>query len=243
MRQHDAVPLKGFLLLFTALAFAHLSAQLVGAGTVATVTQWLVMPALAGAVWYATRRPRNRLQRLLLVALGFSWLGDAVPALFEGGTRFLVMVALFLCAQITYAVAFWPFWRRSALRRPALAGYVLAFVVLLVLCVPGAGGSLVPVVCYGLCLTLMAVLATGVHPLTAGGGAVFLVSDGLIALGAFADWYAPPVQGFWVMVTYLAGQALIAAGVVRSHLTPTGTDVSGVPPLSAPRRAAGPPRP
>ncbi len=228
---------------FAALAFAHLAAQLAGATTVAAVTQWLVMPALAAVVWSATAGARDRLVRLVLLALGFSWLGDSVPALFDGDTRFLTMVGLFLCAQITYAVAFWPSWRRSVLRRPALAGYVLAFAVLLVLCAPGADALLVPVVCYGLCLTLMAVLATGVHPLTGVGGAVFFVSDGLIALDAFADWYAPPVPGFWVMATYLAGQALIAAGVVRSHLTRTGTAALGSPPLSARRRGAGPSRP
>lgn len=244
MRQHEAVPFKGFpLLFFAVLAFAHLAAQLSGVAKVATVTQWLVMPALAVAVWYTTAAPRNRLPRLLLLALGFSWLGDSVPSLFDGDARFLTMVGLFLCAQITYIVAFWPAWRRSVLRKPAVAAYVLAFAALLASCAPGAGGLLVPVVCYGLCLTLMAVLATGVHPLTAAGGAVFLVSDGLIALEAFAGWYDPPVPGFWVMVTYLVGQALIAAGVVRSHLTAAGTDaVEGTPP-SVPLPEAGPPRP
>ncbi|MDQ3788988.1 MAG: lysoplasmalogenase [Actinomycetota bacterium] len=226
---------------FAALAFAHLAAQLAGAATLATVTQWLVMPALAAAVWAAI--PRDRLVRLVLLALVFSWLGDSVPALFDGDTRFLAMVGLFLCAQITYAVAFWPSWRRSALRHPALAGYVLAFAVLLALCAPGADALLVPVVCYGLCLTLMAVLATGVHPLTGVGGAAFFVSDALIALDAFADWYAPPVPGFWVMATYLAGQALIVSGVVRTTLTPRGTGAPAVRPLSSPRRGAGPSRP
>lgn len=193
------------------MSVAHLVAELAGAGTVATVTQWLLMPALAAAVGFAAPG-----ERLLLLALGFSWLGDSVPSLFSGDTRFLTMVGLFLCAQITYAVTFWPWRQRSVLRRPAVLGYVAAFGVLLTLCAPGAGGLLAPVVCYGLCLALMAVLATGVHPLTGVGGAVFLVSDGLIALDAFADWYDPPVPGFWVMVTYIAGQALIAAGVVRA---------------------------
>jgi uncharacterized membrane protein YhhN len=214
--------LTGFRLLFAVLACAHLTAQLAGAGTAATLTQWFVMPALAAVLWSETSgtgAPRDRLTRFVLLALGFSWLGDSVPALFDGDTRFLVMVGVFLCAQVTYAVAFRPSWRDSVLRRPALAGYVLAFAVLLALCAPGAGGLLVPVVCYGLCLTVMAVLATGVHRLTGVGGAVFLVSDGLIALDAFAGWYAPPVPGFWVMATYLAGQALIVAGVVRSAET------------------------
>ena len=222
---------RGLRLLFAALALAHLAAQLTGAGRAATVTQWLLMPVLAAAVWSATGGPRERLVRLVLLALGFSWLGDSVPSLFDGDTRFLTMVGLFLCAQITYSVAFWPSWRRSVPRWPVSAAYVLAFGVLLALCAPGAGGLLVPVVCYGLCLTLMALLAAGVHPLTCAGGAVFFVSDGLIALDAFADWYAPPVPGFWVMATYLTGQALIAAGVVRRPRPPrpSGRDTARRP--------------
>jgi uncharacterized membrane protein YhhN len=173
------------------------------------------MPALAALLWSETGGRRTRLVRFVLPALGFSWLGDSIPALFDGDTRFLTMVGLFLCAQVAYVVAFWPYRRGSVLGRPAVAGYVLAFGVLLALCAPGAGGLLVPVVCYGVCLALMAVLATGVNPLAGVGGAVFFVSDALIALDAFAGWYAPPVPGFWVMATYLAGQALIVAGVAQ----------------------------
>ncbi|GAB3439883.1 lysoplasmalogenase family protein [Actinophytocola sediminis] len=202
--------------LFFVLAVGHLGAGLAGADTLATVSQILLMPALAAVVLAATAgRRRSRLVRLLVLALGFSWLGDSVPALFTGDARFLTMVGLFLCAQIAYVVAFWPEHRRSVLRRPAVIGYLLAFCALLVACAPGADGLLVPVICYGGCLTLMAVLATGVHPVAGIGGAVFFVSDGLIALDAFAGWYAPPIPGFWVMLTYIVGQALITSGVLR----------------------------
>ncbi|HWO67575.1 MAG TPA: lysoplasmalogenase [Umezawaea sp.] len=209
-------------LLFGVLSIGHLVAQLVGADGVARTTQWSLMPVLAAAVWFATTgAPRGRSVRLVLVALFFSWLGDGVPGLLTGDARFLVMVGLFLCAQVVYSVAFWPWRHRSVLRGPALAAYLLAFGALLVACAPGAGGLLVPVVVYGLCLTLMAVLATGVNRLAAVGGALFLVSDGLIALDAFARWYDPWAPGFWVMLTYLAGQALIAAEVSRAGGKPS----------------------
>jgi uncharacterized membrane protein YhhN len=208
-------------LVFAAVAVVHLAAQLAGAGTVAAVTQWLLMPLLAAAFRAATDGGS-----LVLLALGFSWLGDTVPALFSDDARLLAMVGFFLCAQITYIAAFLPTWRRSVLRRPALLAYIAAFGALLVSCAPAAGGLLVPVICYGLCLTLMAVLATGVHPLTGIGGALFFVSDGLIALDAFAPWYAPPAPGTWVMLTYIAGQTLIIAGVVRAATADRTTDSS-----------------
>lgn len=173
------------------------------------------MPLLAGWLWCAAPE-RTRLVRLVVAALALSWLGDTLPAAFTGDAAFLAMVGGFLLAQVTYIVAFWPYRHASLLRTPAVTGYVVAFGVLFGLCAPGAGGMLVPVAIYGLCLTAMAVLATGVGTLAGLGGAVFFVSDGLIALGAFADWYDPPAPGFWVMLTYLAGQALLAVGAVRA---------------------------
>ncbi len=210
------------------LTLVHLAAQLAGASTLADASQWFLMPLLAVCLWLATRRRdggrrdgdgpsrRSRLVRLTLVALGFSWLGDTAPDLADGDTAFLVMVGFFLCAQVTYTLAFWPFRAGSVLRRPlALAPYLLAFVALVVACAPGAGSLLVPVVVYGACLVLMAVTATGVDRLAAVGGAVFLVSDALIALNAFAPWYALPAHGFWVMLTYVVGQVLLVLGVLR----------------------------
>ncbi|GED11081.1 lysoplasmalogenase [Cellulosimicrobium cellulans] len=205
------------------LTLVHLAAQLAGASALADMSQWFLMPLLAGCLWLATRRTdgdgparRSRLVRLTLVALGFSWLGDTAPDLADGDAAFLVMVGFFLCAQVTYSLAFWPYRAGSVLRRPlALAPYLLAFLVLVAACAPGAGALLVPVVVYGACLVLMAVTATGVDRLAAVGGAVFLVSDALIALDAFAPWYALPAQGFWVMLTYVVGQMLLVLGVLR----------------------------
>lgn len=211
------------VLAFAATCFIHLVAHLAGLDTVATVSQWLLMPLLALALASATSgAPRGRLVRLTLVALGFSWLGDTAPDAVPDDAAFLVLVGFFLVAQVVYVVAFWPYRHASILspsqpaRRRALAlVYLLALVVLVVACAPGAGSLLVPVLVYGATLTLMAALATGVGRLVALGGAVFVVSDSLIALEAFVDGWALPAQGFWVMVTYIAAQWLIVAGVVR----------------------------
>src|ERR687889_1376452 len=65
-----------------------------------------------------------------------------------------------------------------------------------------------------MCLTTMAVLSTGLGRLAGVGGAIFMASDAMIALRAFTPWYQPPVSGFWVMLTYIVGQALLAAAVL-----------------------------
>lgn len=204
---------------YAAVVAAHLVAQVTGPGALRTWTQVVAMPLLALVLGVLVRAPRGRLVRWVLLGLGLSWLGDTVPKL-AGEQSFLVMVAFFLLAQVAYVVAFWPARRRSVALRGSrawplpLSAYLLVLALLLVWCVPGAGALLVPVVAYGVVLVTMAVLSTGIHPLTALGGALFVLSDGLIALDAFADWYALSWHGLAVMSTYLAAQTLLVAGVI-----------------------------
>ena len=66
---------------------------------------------------------------------------------------------------------------------------------------------------YSLLLRAMAAGAYGLGPLTAAGGALFLLSDSLIATG-LADWPQLPGHDLWIMATYLLGQALLAIGVL-----------------------------
>lgn len=203
--------------LFLVVAATHLTAQLLDLEGLASASQVLLMPVLAAVLWRSSQAPRSGLVRLTLVALGFSWLGDTAPRLSEGDAAFLLMVGFFLVAQVTYVVAFWP-WRRESVvrhRRRWAVPYVVAVAALILACAPHAGGLLVPVLAYGLVLGTMAVLATGVGPLAWAGGALFLVSDGLIALEAFAPWWSLPLQGFWVMLTYVLAQFLIVLGVLQ----------------------------
>ena len=202
----------------------HLGAQLAGGGVVADATQVLLMPLLAAVLWCETSAPRGRLVTLVMVALGLSWLGDSAPKLVEGDPSFLVMVGFFLLAQVAYIAAFVPYRARSVLHvhRVRLLGYLAVVVVLVGVCAAGAAAMLVPVLLYGGCLGAMAVLSTGVNRLTAVGGALFLVSDGLIALDAFVEGFGLPAQGFLVMATYLAAQALLVAGVLAATVTASG---------------------
>ena len=198
------------------LVLVHLVAQLSGADDLATVSQWTLMPAFAAVVLTATRPPRGRVVTCTIVALGFSWLGDLVPSLVGEDMAFLVMVGFFLLAQVAYVVAFSPAVRRSVVHtRPLLLlPYAAALGALVALCAPGADALLVPVAVYGGVLVAMAVLATGLGRMAAVGGAVFLVSDSLIALEAFVPSWHLAGQGFWVMLTYTVGQGLLAAAVV-----------------------------
>lgn len=239
-------PTAAALGLYLALTGAHLLAQVTGPETVEDLTQVALMPALAGLLVLAARAAgtrQDRLVRLTLLGLGFSWLGDSVPRLFPGDsdTGFLAMVGFFLLAQLAYATGFRP-WAGAGLlghHRGWLVPYLLAFVGLMAACLPHAGVLAVPVVIYGVCLLTTAVLATGVHPLTWAGCAVFLVSDGLIALGAFGPQAVRdlPAGDLAVMATYTAAQLLLVLGVLArartsrdgGPLSPTGEGLDLAP--------------
>ncbi|MCR6690253.1 lysoplasmalogenase [Cellulomonas sp.] len=215
----------------------HLGALAAHAATLADVTQCLLAPLLAAALVAATRWPRTAAVRWALAGLGASFLGDAAPRLLAGDGAFLVMVACFLLAQVAYVVAFARYARRSVLRtRPVvLVAYGAVLAVLVGLCAPHAGALLVPVAVYAGVLTAMAVLATGLGPVGAVGGAVFLVSDALIALARFVPGWDLPGQDLAVMATYAAGQCLLAVAVAR---TGRRRAVTAVPARPAERRVA-----
>lgn len=237
---------RAALAVYGVLAVVHVGAQLARADTLMTVTQVLLMPLLAvGLVLLAGTE--GRLVRLTLLALGFSWLGDSVPRLLEDDPAFLAMVGCFLVAQLVYVVAFRPYAAASVpvAHRRSLAAYLLPVAALMALCLPDAGVLAPAVVLYGGCLLAMALLASGVHPLAWVGGAVFAVSDGLIATGAFGPWDVPTgVGGAAVMTTYALAQLLIVLGVTARAGDPGRSRASsGRGSTSAPGGAAAtPPR-
>jgi uncharacterized membrane protein YhhN len=96
-------------------------------------------------------------------------------------------------------------------RRPlAAAPYLLAFAGLNAYLWPRTGKDRIPVLVYSAALlgTALMALDTGDRAVAAG-GALFLVSDGLLALEKFGDVHLPMHEGV-VMATYTSGQALLA---------------------------------
>ncbi|MEU5044442.1 lysoplasmalogenase [Streptomyces griseorubiginosus] len=96
-------------------------------------------------------------------------------------------------------------------------GYLVALVTTVALLWPDLPADLrVPVAGYSTLLVAMAcVAAIRLGPVAGFGGALFLLSDTLIATGV-ADWPQPPRPDLWIMLTYLAAQFLLATGTLRA---------------------------
>ncbi|MFJ6611048.1 lysoplasmalogenase [Streptomyces sp. NPDC091289] len=199
------------LLAFLLAAVVDLGGLLAGAETVHLVAKPLLMPLLAG---YAALRGGPR---LLVAALLFGWGGD-VFLLADNDLAFLVGMGSFAVGHVCYLTLFGRVEGRDRARAPLAtgAGYVLVLVVFLVLIWPDLPADLrIPLTGYSLLLTAMAWRAGVLGRYAAAGGALFLLSDALIATG-IADWPQAPAPDFWVMLTYIAAQALLTLGVLTA---------------------------
>jgi uncharacterized membrane protein YhhN len=204
---------RGWLLLYLLAGLINLTGHLLGSRVLFGLGLVLAMPMLIGFVLSlrgSTGRRRNRLVLLVLVALMFSWLGDAT------GPYFLLKVLMFLLAQSCYVVAFWPYRRTSVWSRPGvLLAYVAVLAVLVAVAARDAGTLAIPVVVYGVSLTLMATLSTGLNWLAGLGGALFVLSDAILAMDTFVGWFQLPDAPWWNIACYLAAQLLLVWGCCR----------------------------
>ncbi|MET3985895.1 lysoplasmalogenase [Streptomyces sp. PvR034] len=191
------------LLGFAVATAADLGSLLAGWDTGHLVFKPLLMPLLIG---YALTRGAPR---ALVAALFFGWGGD-LALLFDADPAFLVGMGSFALGHLCYLALF---GRRPAspLAGAAYAGALLGTVTLLWGDLPA--DLRIPVAGYSLLLTAMA-WRSGALGWRAGlGGALFLLSDTLIATGV-AHWPQLPRPDFWVMATYAAAQYLLAAGAL-----------------------------
>ncbi len=135
---------------------------------------------------------------------------------------FLLGIGLFLVAQVLYIVLF---------KRAALSVMHFSFTrtipvliyggVFLFLVVPVAGELAIPVVVYGLILMTMVALSLHRKDLTTDdsyklvvlGASLFIISDSLLAYSKFVDAFVG--HRFFVMLTYIAAQYFISAGIMK----------------------------
>jgi uncharacterized membrane protein YhhN len=163
------------------------------------VTKPLLMPTLMRG----KPRPTQR-------ALALGGVGD-VALLGEGQTAFTIGLASFLAGHLAWIAALRPRSSGVLSRRPAAAApYALAWLGLNAYLWPRTGKDRIPVLVYSgaLLATALAALDTGDRAV-ATGGALFMVSDTLLALEKFGDVHLPVHEGL-VMGTYTSGQALLA---------------------------------
>lgn len=171
-----------------------------------TAAQWVAKPLL-GPLLIVYMLQRGRRDRVTL-ALVFATAGD-IALLVDSRVAFLIGMGFFLGTQICLILAFRPFTRFH------LPAYGFLWLLANVLLWSRLGDLRVPVMIYSLALTAMAAAAAGISRRVAAGGALFLISDLLIGLGAAG--VRLPARDVLVMTTYAAALFLITTGWVRQR--------------------------
>ncbi|MEU5220539.1 lysoplasmalogenase [Streptomyces sp. NPDC020807] len=190
---------------FAVAAAVDLGSLLVGAELGHVLAKPLLMTLLAA---YAATRGAPK---LLTAALLFGWGGD-VLLLLDADWAFLVGMGSFAAGHVCYLALF---GRRSTSTFLGLV-YLGALTTTLASLVPDLPSDLrIPVAGYSLLLAATACKSSSLGRLAGLGGALFLLSDTLIATG-IAGWPQLPVPDFWVMLTYIGAQYLLTTGVLRA---------------------------
>lgn len=171
-----------------------------------TAVQWVAKPLL-GPLLIAWMLQRGR-RDVATLALGFATAGD-IALLVPDQMAFLIGMGFFLGAQICFVIAFRP------IRAIHAAGYWLLWALANLLLWERLGDLALPVLIYSFALTTMAAAAAGISRRVAAGGALFLVSDLLIGLGAAG--IRAPAHDVLVMTTYAAALFLLTTGWVQSE--------------------------
>ena len=202
--------------LYAALAIASSASAAKHSRAGAWATKPLLMPALA-AFALAAAGDRKKDMRLPATGMALSGLGDI--ALLGTESWFVPGMGAFAAAHACYIAALARDGAARGVRPRVAAGYAALWAVFIAVLWRGLGSLRVPVAAYSLLLVSMAVLASGRNREAAAGGALFVVSDALIACG-LAGVSAVPGQESAVMPTYVAAQFLLAAGYLRPQRDP-----------------------
>jgi uncharacterized membrane protein YhhN len=215
------------LFIFILLGLVELCTHLFRWPEIHRVVKPLLMPSLL--LWYYFAAGADRRCGLVVAALIFSWGGD-VLLMFQREARFFMFgLASFLIAHVAYIFSYRRARHGSAdsadpldnVRKLRMAFPVLlAGVGLVAVLYPTLENFRFPVTVYALVIQVMVINAVFRYGRTTplsfwavlSGALLFMISDSLIAVNKF---YAPLAgAGFWIMVTYLAGQFLIVRGLL-----------------------------
>jgi uncharacterized membrane protein YhhN len=185
---------------FVALAAADTLLAATGRDRPRRFTKPLLMPTLMAGRDRAAQR-----------ALALGGVGD-VALLGHSDAAFMAGLASFLACHVAWIAALRQRPGGGHVRaRPALAvPYIAAFGAVNAYLWKRTGRDRIPVAVYSIVLLAMCLTALDSgSPKAAAGGALFLVSDSLLALEKFGGLHLPAHEGL-VMATYTSAQALLA---------------------------------
>ncbi|MGC4942718.1 lysoplasmalogenase family protein [Kribbella sp. DT2] len=193
------------LFAYCAASVVHVAAVALDVKILRQASKATLMPLLLA--WSRTREAPPLLQGALLASAA----GDLLleTELQSAG------IAAFAAAHACYLALMLPESTQRSWR--VVAAYGALWAALVAVLSRGLGSQRVPVAAYALLLTATAVVSRWHNPRSGAGGALFLVSDALIALRLAGHDF--PGRSALTMATYAGGQYLLTSGVTRQRST------------------------
>lgn len=190
--------------------------------TLRLFTKPLIIPSLAAIYLTAVVPPKNLYKDAVLMGLFFSWVGDILLQ-FDG--YFIPGLIAFLTAHVFYIfflVSTQSEHTSFFKMRPVMLIAVVAYLIeLMYLLWPHLGGLKIPVLFYGITISIMLSAAfwqyqkldfnTSIFLII--GATFFVASDSLLALNKFKKQF--DMAGISIMLTYMLAQLFIVIGAIR----------------------------
>ena len=217
--------------LYILIGALDVAIELSGHTSLKFFTRPLLMPVLIA--FYALGAGKLvRRDWFVIAALVFSWFGD-LALMIAAGSKILFLTGLvsFLVAHIFYINAYILVRDRSGamiLREKSwLAIPILMFLgAMLSQVLPAVTSDMwAPITIYTLVIGTMSIFALNRYKrvsdssfwLVFVGALTFMLSDALIAINTFLCYGTLYMGGVWIMTTYIAGQYMIATGMLRNE--------------------------
>lgn len=208
------VKIKLLYLFFLVLFFADLLFIFKEENNPRFFTKNLLMPILLLAYISETQFQNIRIDRIFILGLIFSFLGDFFLLLKSG---FLLGLGGFLLAHIFYIISF---KNRSKRKVPAIiAVFLLLYLLsLLSFLFPFLNEMKIPVIIYGITISVMLYFSMKTaEKLLILGALFFVISDSILSVNLFVK--NTLYFNLLVMITYVLAQFLLVKGIVMASKT------------------------
>jgi uncharacterized membrane protein YhhN len=216
---------SGFAYFFTGILF--MLSPLINSDLTGFLLKCLIIPFLIFFFLTGRHNEHHKEDKLVFIALIFSWIGDVLLEIKNGGElMFLLGLLAFLTTHIFYTIVFFhtagefTFFKTKKL---LIIVIILYGTLTIYTILPGLGSMQIPVTIYGIIITGMVIAALSrfgkvnesSYLLVFLGALLFLISDSLIAFNKFKQAF--PFSGILIMGTYLSGQFMIVLGLLRQY--------------------------
>jgi len=202
---------KGLTFLFFTVSILDIIGVAIHNSMLQAIFKPMIILSLMALYYFSVEKKNN----WYLLALAFSFLGDVL--LMDKNNLFLYGIAAFLLSQILYIKIIGSQLKPSSLKQKitAIIPFLIYVIILLSILKSNLGEFLIPVVIYGITISIFGVVSllnyfvskTKISQVLLFGVILFILSDSMIALNKFHE--AKAYYGVAIMITYILAQYLI----------------------------------